>query len=45
MPKRYKYQRIKIHRSYTAEETASLLSIQTNTVLKWIREEGLECDR
>lgn len=34
----HNYRRIKIHRSYTVEEIASLFSIHKNTVRVWIKE-------
>ncbi len=36
------YRLVKIHRNYTVEETASLLSVHKNTVRIWIKE-GLPC--
>lgn len=36
---------VKIHRSYTVEEIARLLTVHKNTVHKWIKQDGLAiCD-
>ncbi|MCA3627231.1 MAG: helix-turn-helix domain-containing protein [Methylobacterium sp.] len=41
MPKRPGWRKVKIHRSYTIEEAARLLSVAKGTVQRWLKTEGL----
>ena len=38
---RPKWQRVKIHRSYTVEEAANVLEIDKGTIRRWVKEKGL----
>lgn len=38
---RPKWQRVKIHRSYTIEEVANVLEIAKGTIRRWVNEKGL----
>jgi len=44
MPKLPNYRRVKIHRSYTVEEIASLLDLHKNSVRTWVKAGLPTCD-
>lgn len=41
MAKRFSYQRIKRHRDYTVAEAAEITGAHSQTVIRWIRRDGL----
>lgn len=44
MPKRVPYRKIKTHRPYTPYEAALVLGVHRQTVIRWIKEQGLAAD-
>jgi excisionase family DNA binding protein len=44
MPRRYPVRLIKTHRIYTVWEVADLIDCHRQTVIRWIKNEGLEAD-
>jgi excisionase family DNA binding protein len=44
MPKRVSYRKIKTHRPYTPYEAATVLGVHRQTVIRWVKEQGLDAD-
>ena len=44
MPKRVPYRKIKTHRPYTPFEAATVLGAHRQTVIRWVKEQGLAAD-
>ena len=44
MPKRVPYRKIKPHRPYTPFEAATVLGAHRQTVIRWVKEQGLAAD-